>query len=411
MRNSKIRTNSDWKEAAFPYATILLAFFIPILRYGIQIPLFLFILSWIFYPKASFKKNFWPFIIFSGIYLFHLIGMFYTEHIDEGLTDLMSKLSLLLFPFIFALAKPMGRRMRRLVVIAFAIGTVLSVIIDFIVAGVNYEMTGDIHSFYMSNFSAFFHPSYVAMYINFSIAIFLTCLTALDISKGEKVVLWVGILLLSITLVFPASKMGMLVFLFLVLFFLIKWITNRNFRHPNTALLIFVAIVAMLFFRFDPIASNRINSALKYAEGDEHPTKSEQVESNAARIYAWTTALESIRDYPLGVGTGDGNIELWKRFREKGLDELADKDLNPHNEYLQLGMALGIPAVLWFLFSLIFPFRKIIRTKDWLYAFFLLSFAANILVESMLEKQSGVIYFAFLNSFFFFNALKTEKKT
>src|SRR5690606_7243974 len=107
--------------------------------------------------------------------------------------------------------------------------------------------------------------------------------------------------------------------------------------------------------------------------------------------------------HPLGVGTGDINIELENHFRENGLEELADKELNPHNQFLQSAMAIGIPALLWFIFSLLFPFRKIIRTKDWLYAFFLCSMVLNLLVESMLEKQSGIIYFAFFNALFFFS--------
>src|SRR5690606_12327127 len=110
-------------------------------------------------------------------------------------------------------------------------------------------------------------------------------------------------------------------------------------------------------------------------------------------------------------GTGDVNVVLEKHFRENGLDELADKGLNPHNQYLQSAMAIGIPAVLWFIFSLLYPFGKIIRTKDWLYAFFLSTVALNLLVESMLEKQSGIVFFAFFNALFFFSTSLIPKKT
>ena len=42
------------------------------------------------------------------------------------------------------------------------------------------------------------------------------------------------------------------------------------------------------------------------------------------------------------------------------------------------------------------------KEGNWLYAFFLFSIIFNFLVESMLEKQSGVIYFAFFNALLYF---------
>lgn len=409
MIKNEIFDFSNWKNIAFPWTVVLLSFFLPIIKYGIQIPIFLFILSWFFYPKVSFKTIWWPLLVFAGFYIFHLIGMLYTTHIELGIADLVEKLSLLLFPFFFALAKSVNRNFRRMTLIAFALGTMVSVILSFSISGFDYSRTGDIAEFYMSDFSYLFHPSYIAMYINFALAILLTVLTVFKFNKIQRIGMWVGILFLSLTLVFPTSKMGFISFILMVVFFLIKWATKSQFFKLNTALLLFVSFCLLLFIKFDPISQSRINSAVEYVDGEQKPTKTAQVESNAARIYAWKAATSEIKEHPFGVGTGDINVVLEDHFRKQGLNELADKGLNPHNQYLQSAMALGIPAVLWFLFSLIFPFGKIIRTKDWLYAFFICLFALNITVESMLEKQSGIIFFAFFNSFFFFNTLKDGK--
>lgn len=394
---------ANWKEFAFPSAVVLLAFFIPVIKYGIQIPIFLFILSWFFYPKVPFRKVWWPFLVFAGFYIFHLVGMLYTEHLGLGLTDLTEKLSLILFPFLFALAKPINKKFRRYAIIAFAIGCAVSVILSFIISGVAYSKSGDIGEFYMSEFSPFFHPSYFAMYINLAIAILLTVATSFKFSRLQRILLWVLILFLSLSLVFPTSKMGFIVFTFLIGFFLVKWATQRVFFKLNTILLVLVGISTFAYIKFDPVAQSRISSAVEYADGEREPTQADQIESNAARIYAWEATLSEIKKHPFGVGTGDINVVLEDHFRAKGLDELAEKELNPHNQYLQSALAIGIPAVLWFLFSLLYPFGKIIRTKDWLYAFFLCSLALNIAVESMLEKQSGIVFFAFFNALFFFS--------
>lgn len=393
---------SNWKEFAFPSSVVLLAFFIPVVKYGIQIPILLFILSWFFYPKVPFKKVWLPFLVFAGFYIFHLIGMLYTENISLGITDLTEKLSLILFPFLFAKAKPIGRNFRRYAIIAFAIGCGFSVIISFIISGVAYSKTGNIGEFYMSEFSPFFHPSYFSMYMNLAIAILLTVVTHFKFSRLQLVLLWGLILFLSLSLVFPTSKMGFVVFTFLIAFFLLKWATQKAFFKLNTILLLLVGVSTFAFIKFDPVARDRINSAVEYAEGEREPSEVNQIESNAARIYAWKATLGEIKKHPFGVGTGDVNVVLENHFREKGLDDLADRGLNPHNQYLQSAMAIGIPALLWFLFSLVYPFRKIIKTKDWLYAFFLCSIGLNLVVESMLEKQSGIVFFAFFNAFFYF---------
>ncbi len=409
MIKNEIFDFSNWKNILFPWTIVLLSFFLPIIKYGIQIPILLFIVSWFFYPKVTFKSIRWPLLVLSGFYIFHLVGMLYTTHLEYGIIDLVEKLSLLLFPVFFALAKPLSRIFRRIILLAFGLGTMVSVILSFSMATIYYTDSGNMREFYMSNFSHLFHPSYIAMYINFAIAILLTLLTAFKFSKKQHISIWLVILFLSLTLVFPTSKMGFIAFILMVVFFLIKWATMGEIFKMNSALLLLVSLCLFVFIKFDPISQSRINSAVQYADGEQKPTKTAQVESNAARIYAWKAALSEIKQHPFGVGTGDINVVLENHFRKEGLDELADKGLNPHNQYLQSAMALGIPALLWFLFSLVFPFRKIIRTKDWLYAFFICLFALNISVESMLEKQSGVIFFAFFNSFFFFNTIRKEE--
>jgi len=409
LTQTAIHQEKNWKKVAFPLTTALLAFLIPVLKGGIQIPIFLVVIAWFFYPKRTWKEQWWPILVFSGIFIFHIIGLFYSEHLDRGISDVTGKLSLLLFPLVYGLAMPLSRQFRRITLICFAAGTIFSIIFDLVSSAADYSRTGMISEFYMSAFSPVFHPSYVAMYVNMAIAVLLTSLTAFTFTKKQIGLIWGLVFFLAVSLVFPSSKMGFITFGFLVVFFLVKWASQKRLMHANSLLIIGISIVTAVFINYNPVASNRVNSAIAYADGDRTPSKSDQIESTGARIFAWKATLAEIKEHPLGVGTGDINVELEKRFRETGLDKLADKGLNPHNQYLQTAMALGIPAIAWFLFSLIFPFAKIFKTKDWLYAFFLCIVALNLMVESMLEKQSGVIFFAFFNSFFYFMTLQDKK--
>jgi len=76
--------------------------------------------------------------------------------------------------------------------------------------------------------------------------------------------------------------------------------------------------------------------------------------------------------------------------------------LNAHNQYLQTYIALGIPGALLLILMLVLPGWLAVRRIHFIYFSFLAVFAFNILVESMLEVQAGVIYYAFFNSLFFF---------
>ena len=399
-----------FRAHAFPVATVLLAFCVPLLKYGLQIPIFFFIASWFVYPKEAVRSRIAAAVVFAGIYIFHLIGLRNTEHFDLAIPDLTEKLSLLLFPVLFAFSRPLPVRFRRGAIIAFAAGTCLSVGVSFLTSAIDYSRSGDPAAFYMSAFSPVFHPSYLAMYINFAIAILLTAVGTPYIRRRGRVLAWVAITFLSLSLVFPTSKMGFITYGLLVGFYLLKWAVSRTFFTYRTALLVAISVATMLMIRFDPIAQSRIQSAVEYADGEQPIVEEHQEESNAARIYAWKAAWAEIRQHPFGVGTGDINVQLRERFRAEGLDALAEKDLNPHNQYLQSAMALGVPALLWFLASLLFPFARIFRTRDWLYAFFILLIALNLCVESMLEKQAGIVFFAFFNALLWFNPLPPRNK-
>ena len=56
--------------------------------------------------------------------------------------------------------------------------------------------------------------------------------------------------------------------------------------------------------------------------------------------------------HPLGVGTGDVTDELQKVYERDGIDYAQDRRLNPHNQWLQAGVAFGWPGILM-VFSLI----------------------------------------------------------
>lgn len=395
--------------AWFVYAAALCTFFIPIITKGMQYLIAVMVVAWTFTPKRPFRETWVPVLIFTGIYLFHLVGMLYTEDVTRGLNDLEQKFSLLLFPVLFGTVRidrlskeGPAAEPRTLVLATFVAGVFASVFISFSDSMAKYSASGDMLSFYMSEFSPVHHPSYVTMYMNLAGAVLILAVLRKKLRGKFAAAAWAGVFFIAATLVFPASKMGFIQFGFLAAFGLFVAARSGKFISTDSMFILGAFVLFAVVLKTNPVAEGRIAAAVKTVSSDEKPAR--ELETNVARINAWRMATDEILKNPFGTGTGDVHEAMMARYRAEGYHEMADIGLNPHNNYLQIALALGIPALLWFLVSLAWPARMIIRQQDYIYAFFLIGMMMHLFVESMLEKQSGVVFFAFFNAFFYFSA-------
>lgn len=381
---------------------MLFAFLLPVIDYGIQLPIIILILAWLVHPKTSFRWR--PFAVFAGLFGFYLLSLLFSDDRLNGLDDLVQKISLALFPLVFASIRPTESRTLRLVLRFFVMGTVVALLIAFSTSVVEYLGTGDIHTFYMSRFSPVHHPSYLAMFINFSIAVLLLEIDREPRFQRSELRLWTVILVLALSLIFPAAKMGLITFGFLILFFVTRRVVQGRFLHLRTGLLLSVAAMFVVFLSLDPLTMGRLETAAEVVEGSEVGRNQPTIESTTARLHIWQVAADVIREHPWGLGAGDVKPALNEAYEERGLTALARQGLNAHNQFLQVALAVGIPGFLWFVFTLLYPVRRLWRRRDWIYGFFLLCIAANLAVESMLEKQSGILFYSFFNALLFFSA-------
>ena len=135
---------------------------------------------------------------------------------------------------------------------------------------------------------------------------------------------------------------------------------------------------------------------------DKNTSVAENKESNAERLVVWQAGIQLIKVHPLfGVGTGDVKDALLAEYQKENKLVVYNLKLNAHNQYIQTFIALGIPGVLLLIFMLLYPGVLALRRIHIIYFSFLAVFFINNLVESMLEVQAGVLYFAFFNSLFF----------
>jgi O-antigen ligase len=75
----------------------------------------------------------------------------------------------------------------------------------------------------------------------------------------------------------------------------------------------------------------------------------------------------------------------------------SEQRLNAHNQYLQTTVALGVIGLLVLILILLLPALQAYRQNNFPYFVFLVLLGFNLLFESMLETQAGVVFYAFFN--------------
>ena len=116
------------------------------------------------------------------------------------------------------------------------------------------------------------------------------------------------------------------------------------------------------------------------------------------------TALNCIKENPwIGVGTGGQQKSYEAVYHSYGTKlEREYQWMHAHNQFLSIAVCLGIPALLYFIFSLWYAPRRMKRWRSYLYLAFFLVLCMSFFDDDTLETSQGVNFFAFFNSLFLF---------
>ena len=392
----------------FYYLSLALAFFIPVFPAILPIIIGFMFLNWsistvyletipMLYRENRRSRT----LLMALLYIMYIVGMFYSDNTQYGWFDLEIKLSLLIFPMVFATTPPgiFSQAKIRILLMTFVGGCLAGALLFL---GHAWRSGGE-DAYYYSNFSWYFHPSYLAMYYNFAMAVtafYLAAswekLTVLIKSAGLVILIF-----LEFSIFLLSSKAGLLVLALSQLLFVAALVMKR--RSWRTIILLTAGMIILFagLSKVCPYAFYRISRANEMIS-QPHTVDSDPTDGTVARKEIWKVSIELIREHPVfGVGTGDVKDELVAAYQQHGLVPVVKKRLNAHNQYLQTFVAIGIPGFGLLICMLCIPALLSLRQRNYLFFLFILNFAVNILFESMLENQAGVVFYAFFNVFFF----------
>jgi len=348
------------------------------------------------------KLLFFSFIIF---FTWQLIGMFYSDDLNDGLRNITLRLPLLLFPLVLSSPGDKIKRKIRLLLNIFAFTTFLFIVTCFIYALIrsldleHAAITFNPHPaeypwlnyFYGSYFAIFQHPSYLSMYALLSAFIaFESFLKKSDSTLYSYFWLLAGIILLA-SVYLLSSRAAILASIIIVPIYLIHKFIQRDLKKIG---LIGVGLCIILLFTIFT-TNPRFKSLLKNESGKELIDKTR----NEARISLWESAYSIIRDNLLiGVGTGDIQNELNKVYVRSDNDELTKvENLNTHNQFLEITAENGIIGLILFLAIFVIIIFISIRGRNLIYLVFIAIVFFSFLFETMLNRLAGLAFFSFFS--------------
>ncbi|MGB0170551.1 MAG: O-antigen ligase family protein [Flavobacteriales bacterium] len=320
--------------------------------------------------------------LWLGYYGLQLAGGMWSANSDAWAFSLEVKASMVFLPLVAGMP---GTSIRK----AFLWSVVWSVVAylagRLALAGWHHGVEGDPGHWRYTGLAGDVHPTYLSLHA-------AVAWLGLGQTSQSPRVRWAltGMLALSIGLL--GSKAGILAAVGVsAAGILLRWMRGPKAGSGEMQVGLSSAFLAILLMTAGLTASGRfqeMRTAAAVVESESAPVSS----SSAGRVAVWRSSWELLAEHPFGVGTGDVTDELQTIYERDGIVYAQDRRLNPHNQWLQAGVAFGWPGVLMVTLIVLSWLRRSWRRGQDVMLLCGLLIGAHAMVESVLEVQRGVVF-------------------
>lgn len=343
-------------------------------------------------------------------FLIPLVSVLYSHNKEVGLFSIQKTLSLLIFPLVLFTTK-LNRKTTQSIIYSFAISCSVASICCFLYAiGRNYSMNSfttiipDLFGTTMSDQLLGISHVYLSLYVSFTIIIFSYFLIAKEKHNFNSILVIILIAFLLFFLFLLGGKMSIIALFILALISCITFIIKTKRWFVGGVFFILPLSIFFLTIRNSQYAKDRFSALFN---STNYEIGNNSWNSIGSRVSILKCTIDNFKTNPI-VGTGVGDVQDDLDQCTGDLEFTSLKGMNPHNQYLQYLLGVGLIGMIVFLVSLIYPFLIAYRDKNKLYMCFIFIFSLCFLTESLLERQHGVMFFAFFNSLFAFHTKGKE---
>lgn len=354
-------------------------------------------------PKFNLNLALISLIFFYVILVF---GLLWTDNLKAGAFDLEVKMSIFIFPFLFLFINYTKRHVK-FIFYSFILGILISAILLIFKSTQNYLITHLIDSYFYINLSNQIHPSYLSYYVLTALLIILIDMKYKVFSLFSSDVLSICIsLFLIIFNLMLLSKIGVACSLVIIFIFLIDWMVKKKKYIPTTIIISIIISILYISYQKSSYVNTRTNELVNTLTQNK---KNNPNSSTGIRLKIWKEGLNLIKDKPIfGYGTGDVKDVLMQQYKVKQIDRAYNLNLNAHNQFIQISIAVGLVGLLIFLSAFYWGIKLSIAQNNYFLLAFIILSIIFMLPESMLENQAGTIAFSLFFSLLNQNIYKTS---
>ncbi|HEX7492795.1 MAG TPA: O-antigen ligase family protein [Bacteroidales bacterium] len=343
-------------------------------------------------------------LLFAGFALYFLwyIGcLFFTDDIHNGMLLVFRRLPFITFPFVLIFPGDLIKKKVRLLLRVFSLSTLFFILFLFGLALVRsvYITDGaitfnphppeyDYANYFFGTYFVFQqHPTYMAMYVVFSMFIAFESFIDNQLKLFFRILWLLSGILLLVSLYFLSSRAGIFSALLLIpLYLIIQFIKIKKW---GVSLLIVIVAMPVIIFSF------LNNDRIKYYLPETNETSLVNKFMLDNRIPIWKSAIKVIKhNFVVGVGPGDASEKLLKEYKNEGYTEMCYDNLNAHNQFLEVFLGTGLIGFLIFISILLYMVYILILKRNLLFGLYISIILIIFLFESILNRIAGVTFFS-----------------
>ncbi len=342
----------------------------------------------------------------SPLYVFLLVGVTYllvvpfATDVSSAWYELEKRAGLIAVPVLFALAQPLlSKQLKLHAAISFSTSTALLgafiTFLHFSNAVENHEWAGTFSYFYKLRtlFESYtgVHPTYFGLFA--ASGLILTLRTK---RTGIALLYWGVIgLFCGIGLIISGARMATFAALLACLVML-------SIQKRYKTLIVVASCLAVITFSSHEVLIPRVQNAWSVVQGNESEATRATSIRGASIHCGWSIANDH---FWTGVGPDGTQAALNYCYSLLQQDESLSKNLNTHNEYLNLFLTFGVWGIVLALF-LLFALFHAARKESFTTAFAII-IALILFTENALARQHGVFAISLLCGLFYsFYSLK-----
>jgi len=339
----------------------------------------------------------------SCLFIVLCFSLFYSENLKIGISTTFRILPLVLLPLVFNYIYKLKLFSDTLILRSYAsfyIATALLFISFFVYFYFKGNVTVHFLLHYVERINTqlgryCLHPIYASMYISIALIISTQLLKKNVLNRRLIIVLNI---LLVLNLILLARKSALIIMLVFFLFYQLK-ISKKKTVHKTSAIIL-MTLVVLLILSFIPDISYRFTDVF---EGIDSFKVNKSI---SLRLNIMQCGYAAILEHPyFGFGIGDVKLRLNDCYAT--LPEVfGNRYFNSHNQYMGVWLAAGILGVISLLTMILYNFFIAIKNRDIVFGAVIVLFFCIMFIESILERQDGVLLFALFINMLSFKNLK-----